>query len=322
MDLDKIKSQSFTIELNSVKNSGLKTDVEYVSLTDSPQFGAKANNLRFTYNVPVYEKYQTVNYQYMLQGLNEQWSTWDAGQEVLFENLPHGNYKFEVRAQVGDQLTQNSAAYTFQVNRPWYLSITAIILYILMACFVLVLFHFYNRSYYRKQAVALKGENQRKLALSRSENEKAVMRLENEKLEDDFKSKSRELAASAMSIVKKNELLTAIKKDLLPIKQEAQVKTVIRTIDKNLSATKDWQFFEEAFTNADKDFFNKIKESHPKLTPKDLKLCAYLRLNLASKEIAPLLNISVRSVEIKRYRLRKKMDLQHKKSLVEYIISL
>ena len=67
--------------------------------------------------------------------------------------------------------------------------------------------------------------------------------------------------------------------------------------------------FKEAFNNADKDFIKKLKSIHPNLTPNDLRLCAYLRLNLSSKEIAPLLNISPRSVEVKRYRLRKKMEL-------------
>jgi DNA-binding CsgD family transcriptional regulator len=57
------------------------------------------------------------------------------------------------------------------------------------------------------------------------------------------------------------------------------------------------------------------------LTANDLRLCAYLRLNLSSKEIAPLLNISVRS-EIKRYRLRKKMELTHEQGLVEYILAI
>ena len=69
-------------------------------------------------------------------------------------------------------------------------------------------------------------------------------------------------------------------------------------------------------------FLMKIKNLHSTLTPNDLRLCAYLRLNLSSKEIAPLLNISPRSVEIKRYRLRKKMDLPHEKSLVEYILEI
>ncbi|MDP6922647.1 MAG: LuxR C-terminal-related transcriptional regulator, partial [Lutibacter sp.] len=93
-------------------------------------------------------------------------------------------------------------------------------------------------------------------------------------------------------------------------------------INKSLTNTSDWEMFKEAFNNADSDFLKKVKAVHPKLTPNDLRLCAYLRLNLSSKEIAPLLNISVRSVEIKRYRLRKKMDLVREISLVAYILEL
>jgi DNA-binding CsgD family transcriptional regulator len=97
---------------------------------------------------------------------------------------------------------------------------------------------------------------------------------------------------------------------------------VISTINKNINEEDTWNLFKDAFNNADKDFLKKIKALHPALTPNDLRLCAYLRLNLSSKEIAPLLNISVRSVEIKRYRLRKKMDLPHGQGLVEYILSI
>ena len=68
--------------------------------------------------------------------------------------------------------------------------------------------------------------------------------------------------------------------------------------------------------------FKILKDKHPNLTPNDLKLCVYLRLNLSSKEIAPLLNISHRSVEIKRYRLRKKLDLEHDINLNDYLINL
>ena len=80
--------------------------------------------------------------------------------------------------------------------------------------------------------------------------------------------------------------------------------------------------FEEAFNNADKDFLKKVKSIHPSLTSNDLRLCAYLRSNLSSKEIAPLLNISSRSVEVKRYRLRKKMDLSHEANLTNYILEI
>jgi FixJ family two-component response regulator len=97
---------------------------------------------------------------------------------------------------------------------------------------------------------------------------------------------------------------------------------LIKTIKKNLKGNEDWEFFEKAFNNADKDFLKKIKEAHPTLTHNDLRLCAFLRLNLLSKEIAPLLNISVRSVEIKRYRLRKKMNLSRDETILDHIVNL
>jgi AraC family transcriptional regulator, chitin signaling transcriptional activator len=123
-------------------------------------------------------------------------------------------------------------------------------------------------------------------------------------------------------MIKKNEFLGAIKGQLAKMTEDKNIKTVVKTIDRNINNEDDWKFFEEAFNNADKDFLKKIKQDHPELTHNDLKLCAYLRLNLSSKEIAPLLNISVKSVEVKRYRLRKKMDLEHETGLTDYIMGL
>ena len=116
--------------------------------------------------------------------------------------------------------------------------------------------------------------------------------------------------------------MNTVKDELKNADDSAAIKPVIRFIDKNLNNTDDWKFFQEAFNNADKDFLKKIKSRHSSLTPNDLKLCAYLRLNLSSKEIAPLLNISPKSVEVKRYRLRKKMDLPHDYSLTNYILEI
>ena len=154
------------------------------------------------------------------------------------------------------------------------------------------------------------------------EAEQEIIKLKNERLEQDMANKNRELAVSTMSLIKKNEFLTTIKEQLKNAPETSKVKTVIKTIDKDISEEDNWKFFKKAFSNADKDFFKKIKSKHPDLTSNDLKLCAYLRLNLSSKEIAPLLNISVKSVEIKRYRLRKKMDLDRNTNLTEYILAL
>ena len=84
----------------------------------------------------------------------------------------------------------------------------------------------------------------------------------------------------------------------------------------------DWHLFEQHFDQVHENFLKRIKEIHPGLTPKDLKICAYLRMNLSSKEIAPLLNISVRGVEISRYRLRKKLGLERDDNLIEYLMKV
>ena len=161
------------------------------------------------------------------------------------------------------------------------------------------------------------------LEIAALENEQQLMKLKNEQLSNDVDSKNKELAVSTMSLIKKNELLSLIKEDLKKTSDDSNknIKSVITTINKNISEEDTWNVFKEAFDNADNDFLKKVKQAHSSLTPNDLRLCAYLRLNLSSKEIAPLLNISVRSVEIKRYRLRKKMDLTHEQGLVEYILA-
>jgi len=126
-----------------------------------------------------------------------------------------------------------------------------------------------------------------------------------------------------MSIINKNTTLNKLKSELVKTKEETQViAPALSIIDQALKNDEDWEFFEQAFNHADKKFFKRIKEKHPSLTPNDLRLCVYLRLNLSSKEIAPLLNISARSVEIKRYRLRKKLDLERDVNLSEYVINL
>jgi DNA-binding CsgD family transcriptional regulator len=156
------------------------------------------------------------------------------------------------------------------------------------------------------------------------ESDQLIMHIKNEQLNNDIESKNRELAISKMSIIKKNEFLNAIKKELNDSEEKTtkNVKSVIKLIDKDLNNTKDWEFFVKAFNNTDKGFLDRLKILHPDLTPNDLRFCVYLRMNLSSKEIAPLLNISVKSVETKRYRLRKRMNLPHEESLVNYIMDI
>jgi DNA-binding CsgD family transcriptional regulator len=153
--------------------------------------------------------------------------------------------------------------------------------------------------------------------------QKEIISLKNQQLQQDIEARNRELAISTMSMIKKNTTLNKLKSELVKsTSQSNEIKPALSIIDQALKNDEDWEFFEQAFNHADKKFFKRIKEKHPALTPNDLRLCVYLRLNLSSKEIAPLLNISARSVEIKRYRLRKKLDLERDINLSEYVINL
>jgi len=196
-------------------------------------------------------------------------------------------------------------------------------LYVFVALLGSILIHNSYRRFYHKRQEKLIAENKREMELTKAQNEKEIIKIKNEQLKEEFKSKSNELAASTLSIIKKNELLSKVKDQLLSnVEDKTTVRPIINIIDKSLNQNDDWELFKEAFNNADRKFLKKLKKAHPNLSPNDIRLCAYLRLNLSSKEIAPLLNISARSVEIKRYRLRKKMDLSHDDNLVNYILKL
>ncbi len=324
ININDLSFKNYSVSLANVAINQLNENSINCSISEEGDFSAKENNITFSYTVPEYNKYINAEYQYALEGIQDEWSEWSAKPTVNFKNLAAGDYVFRVRAKIANSSPDNIAEYKFSIAKPWYATNIAVILYLLIA---FVIAHFINRAYqkfYQKQREKLIEENNLLLEIKELENEQQLMKLRNEQLSQDVDNKSRELAVSTMSLIKKNELLAVIKEDLKKTSDDGNrsIKSVISTITKNISEEDTWNVFKEAFDTADKDFLKKVKQAHASLTPNDLRLCAYLRLNLSSKEIAPLLNISVRSIEIKRYRLRKKMELSHDQGLVEYILSI
>lgn len=312
----------YSIRLNNVSAHELNKKHTSLNLSKNGNLNHLENNLKFSFSVTDYSKYLPSLYQYRLLGFNENWSDWLSSSEAIFENLPFGSYTFEARAKVGDIQTENSVRYVLIIGKPWHLGTTAIIVYFILGFVLVIIFHMLHRSYYKKQRRVLLKQKEKELEIKQLENEQQMMYFKNLDLQKDIESKNRELGMSAMNLVKRNELLGTIKKELGGAKNLEDVSKVVKLINKNLNTTDDWKLFEEAFNNTDKNFIKKLKTNHPNLTSNDLRLCTYLRLNLSSKEIAPLLNISLRSVEVKRYRLRKKMNLPHEASLTNYILGL
>jgi DNA-binding CsgD family transcriptional regulator len=220
-------------------------------------------------------------------------------------------------------ILENPLTYNFKVTPPWYRSTLAMMLYIILGTLILIGLNLSYRGYYKRQRDRMLKAKTADLELRDLAAQQEIMALKNQQLQQDIEARNRELAISTMSMINKNTTLNKLKSELVKSKEESEnIAPALSIIDQALKNDQDWEFFEQAFNHADKKFFKRIKEKHPSLTPNDLRLCVYLRLNLSSKEIAPLLNISARSVEIKRYRLRKKLDLERDVNLSEYVINL
>jgi DNA-binding CsgD family transcriptional regulator len=237
---------------------------------------------------------------------------------VSFERLPPGKYTLKVK--VTDIWLHESKIHslTVVVLPPWYNSVLAKIIYFLIIGILLLLF---RKAIIRK----IKKDEERK----REENERELVNLKNEKLQADIAYKVKELGSSAMMIIQKNKILSDLK-ELLQ-KQKAfqnnslsgkNFNDIMRKIESTLSSHDDWKTFDITFDEAHESFMKNLKSRYPDLSPKDIRLCAFLRMNLPSKEIAPLLGISVRGVENHRYRLRRKMNLEHDENLIEVILTL
>ena len=290
------------------------------------------NNIRILYALPYYRQAK-IRYQYYLKGYSTQWSDWTTQTQKEFTNLGQGTYVFSVRAKINDNNITPATNFTFTVLPPWYGNKIAIVSYIIL----LIIAYYILRRLYVLKLKRHEEDIQRKLQLEQEEflkqeviaNEQEIVRIRNEQLQADLAGKSRELANSAMNIVYKNELLQKISDEISNLKDssgkklsEEQLRKIQKVINEGMSDERDWNLFESSFNEAHESFFKKLKAQHPDLVPNDLKLCAYLRMNMNSKEMASLLNISLRGVEIRRYRLRKKLNLEHDKNLVEFLMEL
>jgi len=321
-DLSSREKINTEIKLDAVSAHTLGGNEFWLNLDINDILENSENHIKISYSTPDYSKYLNSVYQYKLVGFNNTLSEWSSKSEIYFENLPYGDYTFEARAKIGDQISSNSIIYNFSIEKPWYLQSIALIIYLFSTIIIILIIHFFYRNYYKNQRKKLLKSKEKELEIKQLENEQQLMHYKNLDLQKDIDSKNRELGLSTMNLIKRNELLSTIKKELSNTNNIDEITKVIKLINKNLNTSDDWKLFEEAFKNTDKGFIKKIKSRHDNLTSNDLRLCTYLRLNLSSKEIAPLLNISIRSVEVKRYRLRKKMNLPHEASLSNYILEV
>jgi ligand-binding sensor domain-containing protein/DNA-binding CsgD family transcriptional regulator len=327
-----------TVRIISKKDSllfgGYFSDVNEAQVQASgivPGISNHWKTIRFEFSSPLFGYPSNLEYSHRLKGFDDNWSEWTKRTEKEYTNLPAGSYRFEVkvRSNLGNESV--AAVYAFTVRPPWYLTTFAKIFYLLLVVAALYALYQWQQKKFSQQQEKYEEEQKKlryihELELNKSESE--LMALRNEKLEAEINFKNSEMASSAMHLVKKGELLSKIKTELNHVMKgldnpqaAADLKKMIRTLSDDDNMDKEWENFAKHFDKVHSDFVVELKEKHPTITPNELKLCAYLRMNLSTKEIAQLMNISVRGVEISRYRLRKKLQIPSETNLFNYLIN-
>ncbi len=170
--------------------------------------------------------------------------------------------------------------------------------------------------------------NRQKTVIRKNRIELENQRLKKLQLEQELDFKKRQLTSYSLHLVQKNELMKELSDKIHKIRSEKDngadygLKSLDNLIHYSFNLDEDWEEFRLYFEEVHPGFFDWLNDNCPNLTPNELRLCALLRLNLSSKEIASLLGISPPSVKIARYRLRKKLQLNTKESLTGYLMGM
>ncbi len=293
------------------------------STTELP---ASYNSFHFEYGSPAYGLQNNITYSYQLVGYDENWSAWSDKTEKDYTNLPHGKYTFQIKAHdnLGNESTVTS--YTFIVRPAWYNTTWAYILYALLLLFAFYMLYVWEQKKMLRQKINFEEEQQRLKYIHQLElekNEKEIIKLQNEKLANEVSFKNKELADATMHLVERNDALAKVKDELQKLYKNTSnnhdVKKAIQLLNDVEKNNDSWDQFASHFDEVNNDFLKKLKAKYPQLSNTDLKVCAYLQLNLSTKEIAQLINISVRGVEISRYRLRKKLQIPTEQTLNDFL---
>ncbi len=284
-------------------------------------FAYNQNSLTISFSTPHYSN--PVKYSYWLENSSKSWSDYQDIQQKEFNNLSPGNYIFHLKSN----LSQAETTLVFEIRQPWYWNRWSIALYLFLLALATVLVYGLHLRRVKAHQERVRKKLERKLRKQEEESQREIMRLRNAQLEQDVVRKSEELANSTMTLIKKNELLHQIRQEVLALKSDTgnrsnpySYRQILQLIESNMSSEHDWQVFESNFNRVHEEFLQKLIGEYPNLTPSDLKLAAYLRMNLSTKEIAQLFNITYRSLELKRYRLRKKMNLATDVNLGEFMM--
>lgn len=294
----------------------------------------RAKVLQFEVEAFQFNEVSNQQFRYYLKGFDEGYGEWTHATTKEYTNLKEGDYEFNVQTKnyLGEIIS--SRPVYLKVHPPFHRSLWAQILYVALGVMALLMVSRLQKRRYKLKAQEVEDAKQRELIKKQQElieierqKEQAVLQMEEDQMKSELRHLNNQLAASTMNLVVKNEFMETIKGELEEVKRKGKsvetkqaLEKIVREIDTTLRLQEDWKQFEYHFDQVHGDFLNRLREHFHELTPNEQKLCALLRLNLSTKEISNMMSISLRGVEIARYRLRKKLGLDAGQNLSKFIL--
>lgn len=299
-----------------------------IDLSDGVKIPFRYNNLKFSFLIP---NEDVVEYQYFLESFSENWSTWSSKNTLEFLGLKEGSYTLKIRAKNHSKISEIHS-FKFNVKAPWYRSNLSYFLYFLVVLGLIFFIKKYNATKLKKQKLLLlkKEQNSLREQAEKHKNEMLLQRqkqleIEQNNLREEIRNKTIELATKAKDDDEKNRILYTISEKIVELENNPNVLKIrlgeMRRLLKTYLETED-NTFEIQMDDLHQEFFKNMKKRFPNLSIYDLRLCAYLRIGLTSKEMADILQVLPSSINVSRSRLRKKLNLLPEDDLYEFLINL
>ena len=282
------------------------------------------NNVRLSFIIPQVEG---AIYQHRF-GETGKWSNWTTNSSFEFLDIEAGNHNFYVQAKVDGKLT-NIEKISFTVKPAWYNTWLAYFIYFLISIGLYFVIKKRQLHLLKKQEESLKKQEEESLKTQQEKHEQEKLLLQQEQLEREkdilqqkVKDKTIELAQKAKDDEDKNRLLLRVTEKVQEIENDPNLSKIrLKEIRRMLNSYLESEdhTFEIQMDELHQEFFKSMKNDFPSLSIYDLRLCAYLKIGLTSKEMADILQVLPSSINVSRSRLRKKLGLQPDDDLYDFL---
>ncbi|KGO91348.1 triple tyrosine motif-containing protein [Flavobacterium subsaxonicum] len=337
----------YTVD-NQYANPGIATLITQVSysknqkqvllplsgMPDNPEvLPNQTDILRFDFAAPKMTHGTQIQYSYLLENVDQVWSAWQNIPYKEYTHLRPGTYTFKVKSRNTAGLLGAETQYTFTIVPKWYQTTLAYILYAVVSILIVLgiralvkkrIRHERNKS--RREAEQSKKLLELEVEQLKLQRDKEAIRRDKIVLEEDVINKSKELANYTLLLVQKKDIFSELTSDLKELKdyvknEESRKKLlqIFQKLNQHKIGEEYMEVFDVNFEKVHHNFFQKLKALNPTLTQRELRLCAFVKMNLSNKEISPLLGISLRGIENARYRIRKKLNVASEDNFTAFL---